>query len=166
MADAREVCDFCGIVPSYYTICFLHTLQLSPNSQWCLGKTYQGPAFQFSKAHRFTLGPTLDRKFGFSTFVRQQRAKEGFLGLGWDWVLFCLLSCCAVCMNELLTIYKEPESKGHRFSLTQYFLGQLLPSLASSYPTSCVPARDYLENPFLLLQTCTALLLNHQFLNS
>lgn len=63
-----------------------------------------------------SLGPMLEQKIWVWHVLHVAESQGRFSGLG-DFVLFCtlcfvLFNLCAVCMNELLSIFREPGSGG------------------------------------------------------
>lgn len=105
----------------------LHTWQLPPNSQWYLG---DGPARaqRVSTEHADrSLGPMLEQNLWVWYFL-QIAEKEGFLGWGGGVLLdFVLFNLCAVCMNKLLSVYKEP-GPGGAITLSDPSLSWIIPA--------------------------------------
>lgn len=106
--------EVCGPVALYYLLRAAHMTVVSKfsDSQGMVLPRAQQSAPQSTLINHWD--PCQSRKFGFGTFFRQQRDREGFLGWGFCFVLvdFVLFNLCAVCMNKLLSIFKEPGSGG------------------------------------------------------
>lgn len=95
-----------------------------------------------------SLGPMLEQKIWVWHVLHVAESQGRFSGLG-DFVLFCtlcfvLFNLCAVCMNELLSIFREPGSEVPSLYLTQ-ILSWTFPATSrfqlSPLANGSVPAR-------------------------